>query len=60
MRKTTWFIALVAIFAACSAASAQNIPAPEMDAASSVGAVSLLLGVLALVAERRRRRNSAE
>jgi hypothetical protein len=33
---------------------------PEIDAGSSLGAIALLLGALALVAERRRKRSSAE
>jgi hypothetical protein len=60
MKRTTWFIALVATLAACSAANATPSPGPEIDAASSVSAISLLLGALALIAERRRKRNSAE
>jgi hypothetical protein len=67
MKKGTWFIALVTTIAACSVADAAiyqkyGAPgaAPEIDAASSVAAISLLLGALALVAERQRRRNSAK
>jgi hypothetical protein len=60
MKKTTWFIALVATLAVCSAANAIGIATPEIDAASSVSAIGLLLGALALVAERRRKRHSAE
>jgi hypothetical protein len=60
MKKATWFIALVATLAACSVAAAQSRLGPEIDAASSISAISLLLGALALVAERRRKRHSAE
>jgi hypothetical protein len=60
MRKTTWFIALVASLSVCSAAYAPPIGGPEIDASSSISAVGLLLGALALVAERRRKRRSAE
>ena len=58
MKNGTWFIAFVATIATFS--SAYAIPVPEVDAASSIGAISLVLGALALVAERRRKRNSAE
>jgi hypothetical protein len=59
MKKRAWLIAVAVTTAACSAANA-GVASPEIDSVSSVGAVSLLLGALALIAERRRKRHSAE
>jgi hypothetical protein len=60
MKKGTWFIAVIMTFTACSAANALSTAVPEIDAGASVGAIALLLGAVALVAERRRKRTSAE
>jgi hypothetical protein len=60
MKIGTWFVAVVIASTACSVAYAGAAAVPEIDAASSVGAIALLLGAVALVAERRRKRSSAE
>lgn len=44
------------LMAASGAAFAQIAPIPEIDAASGTGALALLIGILALIGERRGKR----
>jgi hypothetical protein len=50
-----WLSALL-LLTASGAALAQVAPVPEIDAASGTGALALLVGAVALIGERRRKR----
>jgi hypothetical protein len=58
MKSTTLIAGVVMSIVAVSAANATPVGAPEIDATSGVAAMSLVIGVLAWVSERKRRKQA--